>query len=131
MIRRRSHRRSALACAVALFLLAPSGASAEEIGLVAFDIKEVAKGISGNALKVRSVVNDKGETIGRIDDFIFSRDRERVFAVLAVGDFVGFGSHLIAVPFRNLKFEDRLGSIVLPGASRAALLKLPVFLYNL
>jgi len=129
MICRRSHRRSALACAVALFLLVPYGTSAQEVGLVALDVKEVAKGISGNALKVRSVVNDKGEAIGRIDDFIFSRDGE-VFAVLAVGDFVGLGSHLIAVPFRSLKFEDRLGSIVLPGASRAALLKLPVFLYN-
>ena len=130
MICRRSHRRSALACAVALFLLVPYGTSAQEVGLVALDVKEVAKGISGNALKVRSVVNDKGEAIGRIDDFIFSRDGEQVFAVLAVGDFVGLGSHLIAVPFRSLKFEDRLGSIVLPGASRAALLKLPVFFYN-
>jgi len=130
MISRRSHRRSALACAVALFLLVPCGTSAQEVGLVTLDVKEVAKGISGNALKVRSVVNDKGEAIGRIDDFIFSRDGEQVFAVLAVGDFVGLGSHLIAVPFRSLKFEDRLGSIVLPGASRAALLKLPVFLYD-
>lgn len=128
MIRRRSHCRSALT--VALFLLVPCGTLAQEVGLVALDVREVAKGISGNALKVRSVVNDKGEAIGRVDDFIFSRDGEQVFAVLAVGDFVGLGSHLIAVPFRNLKFDDRLGSIVLPGASRAALSKLPVFLYN-
>ena len=110
--------------------MAPSGAFPDEVGLVALDMREVAKGFSGNELKVRSVVNDKREAIGHIDDFIFSRDGEQVFAVLAVGDFVGLNSHLIAVPFPSLKFEDSTGPIVLPGASRAALLKLPVFLYN-
>jgi hypothetical protein len=130
MIHTRSQYSAALACAAALFLVAPSGAFSDEVGLVALDVKEVAKGISGNALKMRSVVNDKGEAIGHIDDFIFSRDGEQAFAVLAVGDFVGLGSYLIAVPFHSLKFEDSTGLIVLPGASRAALLKLPVFLYN-
>jgi hypothetical protein len=75
------------------------------------------------ALELKSVVNDKGEIIGRIDDFILGRDNGPVFAVLAVGDFV-------AVPFRSLKLDDPSGNIVLPGASRAALKKLPVFLYN-
>lgn len=75
-------------------------------------------------------MNDKGENIGRIDDFIFGRDNGPVFAVLSVGDFVGLGDELVAVPFRSLKLDDPSGNIVLPGASRAALQKLPVFLYN-
>ena len=66
----------------------------------------------------------------RIDDFIFRRDNEPVFAVLSVGDFVGLGDELVAVPFRSPKLDDPSGNIVLPGASRAALQKLPVFLYN-
>jgi hypothetical protein len=45
-------------------------------------------------------------------------------------DFIGLNGHQIAVPFRSLKLDDPQGSIVLPGASRAALQKLPVFLYN-
>ncbi|MDB5397218.1 MAG: photosystem reaction center subunit [Rhodospirillales bacterium] len=130
MIRRPSHCSSALAFAVVLFLFVPPGTWAEEVGLVKLDVKDVAKGYRAEALKLRSVVNDKGETIGRIDDFIFDRDGSQVFAVLAVGDFIGLDGHLIAVPFRSLKLDDSSGSIVLPGASRSALLKLPVFLYN-
>jgi hypothetical protein len=38
--------------------------------------------------------------------------------------------HLVAVPLRSLKLDDTLGPMVVPGASRAALQKLPVFLYN-
>jgi sporulation protein YlmC with PRC-barrel domain len=129
MRRIRTASNSALALAVVL-LLPPSPASAQEVALVAPDAKEVAKGYRAEELKLRSVVNDKGEIIGRIDDFIFGRDNGPIFAVLKVGDFVGLDGELVAVPFRSLKLDDSSGQIVLPGASRAALQKLPVFLYN-
>ena len=129
MRRIRTASNSALALAVVL-LLPPSPASAQEVALVAPDAKEVAKGYRAEELKLRLVVNDKGETIGRIDDFIFGRDNGPIFAVLKVGDFVGLEGELVAVPFRNLKLDDSSGQIVLPGASRTALQQLPVFLYN-
>jgi sporulation protein YlmC with PRC-barrel domain len=129
MRRIRTASNSALALAVAL-LLPPSPASAQEVALVAPDAKEIAKGYRAEELKLRLVVNDKGETIGRIDDFIFGRDNGPIFAVLKVGDFVGLEGELVAVPFKSLKLDDSSGQVVLPGASRAALQKLPVFLYN-
>jgi hypothetical protein len=129
MRRIRTASNSALALAVVL-LLPPSPASAQEVALVAPDAKEVARGYRTEELKLRLVVNDKGEIIGRIDDFIFGRDNGPIFAVLKVGDFVGLEGELVAVPFRNLKLDDSSGQIVLPGASRTALQKLPVFLYN-
>jgi len=129
MRRIRTASNSALALAVVL-LLPPSSASGQEVALVAPDAKEVAKGYRAEELKLRSVVNDKGEIIGRIDDFIFGRDNGPIFAVLKVGDFVGLDGELVAVPFRSLKLDASSGQIVLPGASRAALQKLPVFLYN-
>jgi sporulation protein YlmC with PRC-barrel domain len=129
MRRIRTASNSALALAVVL-LLPPSSASGQEVALVAPDAEEVAKGYRAEELKLRSVVNDKGEIIGRIDDFIFGRDNGPIFAVLKVGDFVGLDGELVAVPFRSLKLDDSSGQIVLPGASRAALQKLPVFLYN-
>jgi hypothetical protein len=49
---------------------------------------------------------------------------------LAVGESIGLANHLVAVPFRSLKLDDPSGFIVLPGASTAALQKLPVFLYS-
>jgi hypothetical protein len=130
MMRRLSQRSLALAAALAFLLLVPSVASVQEVGLVAADAKEVAKGYRGNALKSKTVVNDKGEIIGRIDDFIFGRNDGPVFVVLAVGDFVGLDGHLVAVKFSNLKIDELSDSIVLPGADREALLKLPVFLYS-
>ena len=102
-------------------------ASGQEVALTPMETKEVARGYRAEALKIKPVVNDKNETIGRISDFIFGKDGN-IYVVLAVGDFTVVGGHLVAIPFRSLKLDDPNGDIVLPGASRAALEKLPVFL---
>jgi hypothetical protein len=101
-------------------------APGQEVALTPMETK-VARGYRAEALKIKPVVNDKNETIGRISDFIFGKDGN-IYVVLAVGDFTGVGGHLVAIPFRSLKLDDPNGDIVLPGASRAALEKLPVFL---
>jgi hypothetical protein len=102
-------------------------ALAQEVALTPMQATEVARGYRAETLKLKPVVNDKNETIGRINDFIFGKDGN-IYVVLAVGDFTGVGGHLIAIPFRSLKLDDPGGDIVLPGVSRAALEKLPVFL---
>jgi sporulation protein YlmC with PRC-barrel domain len=130
MRRIRTASNSALALAGVLLALTPAAGSAQEVTLVALDAKEVAKGYRADELKLRSVVNDKGEIIGHIDDFIFGRDNGPVFVVLKVGDFVGLSGELVAVPFKSLKLDDSSGKVVLPGANLEALRKLPVFLYN-
>ncbi len=104
-------------------------AAAQEVGLTPLENTEVAKGYRAETLKLKPVVNEKSETIGRINDFIFGKDGN-IYIVLAVGDFTGLSGHLIAIPFRNLKLDDPSGYIVLPGASRAALEKLPVYVTN-
>jgi hypothetical protein len=102
-------------------------ALAQEVALTPMQATEVARGYRAETLKLKPVVNDKNETIGRINDFVFGKDGN-IYVVLAVGDFTGIGGHLIAIPFRSLKLDDPSGEIVLPGVSRAALEKLPVFL---
>lgn len=104
-------------------------AVAQEIALTPMQTTEVAKGYRGEALKLMPVVNDKGDMIGRIRDFIFGKDGS-TFVVLSVGDFTGVGGQVVAIPFRSLKLDEPSGNIVLPVASRAALEKLPVFLSN-
>jgi hypothetical protein len=104
-------------------------AAGQEISLTPLQATEVAKGYRAEALKVKPVVNEKNETIGRINDFIFGKDGN-IYVVVAVGDFTGLSGHLIAIPFRSLKLDDPSGYIVLPGASRAALEKLPVYITN-
>ena len=104
-------------------------AAGQEVGLTPLETTEVAKGYRAETLKLKPVVNEKNETIGRINDFIIGKDGN-IYVVLAVGDFTGVGGHIVAIPFRNLKLDDAHGDIVLPGASRAALEKLPVLLGN-
>jgi hypothetical protein len=102
-------------------------AAAQEIGLTPLEAKEVAKGYSADALKLRSVVNDKHDKVGMINDFIFGKDGN-IYVVLAVDVSTGPYGHLVAVPLRQLKLDDSPDYAVLPGASRAALEKLPVYL---
>jgi hypothetical protein len=111
-------------------LLGMVRATAQEVGLAPLDVKEVARGYRAELLKLKPVANEKSQVLGKISDFIFSKDGNNIFVVLAVDDFAGPGSHLIAIPFRSLKLDDPSGYLVLPGASAAALDKLPVFAYN-
>ena len=104
-------------------------AQGAEVGLAPMEAKEVARGYRAEALKLKSVVNEKNETLGKIGDFIFGKDGN-IYVVLAVDDYAGPGSHLVAIPFRSLKLDDPSGYVVLPGATTAALNKLPVFVYN-
>jgi hypothetical protein len=101
----------------------------QEVALTPMQATEVAKGYRAEALKIKPVVNDKNETIGRINDFVFGKDGN-IYAVLGVGDFTGLSGQVVAIPFRSLKLDNPSGYIVLPGASRAALEKLPVFVNN-
>jgi len=78
-------------------MLLGSEASPQEVGLVPLEsnqTKEIAKGYRAEVLKLKTVTNDKGEMIGRIDDFIFGHESPDIFAVLAVGESVGLGNHL-------------------------------------
>jgi hypothetical protein len=113
----------------AALLLSADRAAAQEVALTPLESKEVAKGYRADALKLKTVVNDKGETIGRISDFVFGKDNN-IYVVLGVGDFTGLTGQLVAIPFHALKLDDPSDNIVLPGASRAALEKLPVFVSN-
>jgi hypothetical protein len=114
----------------AALLLSADRATAQEVGLAPLDVKEVARGYRAEALKLKLIANEKSQVLGKISDFIFSKDGSNIFVVLAVDDFPGPGSHLIAIPFRSIKLDDPSGYLVLPGASAAALDKLPVFAYN-
>jgi hypothetical protein len=101
-------------------------AAAQEIGLTPLQATEVAKGYNAEALKLRPVVNDKHERIGRITDFIFGKDGS-IYVVLAVDDSTGLLGHTVAIPFHQVKLDESPDSVILPGASRTALAKMPVY----
>jgi hypothetical protein len=113
----------------AVLSMAVDHATGQEVALSPLEANEVARGYRAEALKLATVVNERKEKIGRIDDFIFGKDGN-IYVVLAVEDLAGISGHRIAVPFRSLKLDDPSGDPVLPGASRASLAKLPVFVNN-
>jgi len=87
----------------------------------------IAVGNRASRLIGGPVYNEQGEKIGSIDDLIISPDRTVSFAIVSIGGFLGLGSRLVAIPVEQLHEEkDRL---VLPGATKEALAKLPEFKY--
>jgi sporulation protein YlmC with PRC-barrel domain len=116
-------------CSVLLAASAPwpSAAQAPEpVALVVVDVHAVALGYRASQLIGRSVSNDRGEVIGKIDDLIISQDKV-LFVVIGVGGFLHLGEHLIAVPYNNLVVtKDR---ILLRGATKEAVGRLPQFRY--
>src|ERR1700676_1884550 len=74
-------------------------APGQEVALTPMEAKELARGYRAETLKIKPVVNDKNERIGRISAFIFGKDGN-IYVVLAVGDFTGVGgpSHRHSLP---------------------------------
>lgn len=113
-----------------MIALAPSPVQSQKaVELVVVDVSVVARGYRATKLAGTTVVNDKDERIGSLDDIIIGRDRV-LFAILQVGGFLGLGGHLVAVPYESLNIDDTGSKIVLPGASKEELKKLPEFKYR-
>lgn len=96
------------------------------VALVVADVKTVALGYRVSELRGKAVVNDRGEKIGTIDDFIINRDRV-LFTVLSVGGFLGIGERLVIAPYSSLRWKG--SRLILPGATKEALRSLPPFHY--
>jgi sporulation protein YlmC with PRC-barrel domain len=107
----------------------PRPAHSQGVQLVKVDVSVVARGLRVSKLTGHAVVNDKNENIGKIDDIVIAQDHS-LFTVLQVGGFLGIGSRFVAVPFNNLKIDENVGKIELPGASLDELKKLTEFKYS-
>jgi len=116
--------------ALAVTLAAGPALSQAGVQLVKVDLSIVAKGYRMSKLIGSSVINDKNEKIGTVDDVIADKDKKQLgFAVLQVGGFLGMGGHLVAVPYDSLVIDDAGQKITLPAASKDELKKLSQFNY--
>ena len=104
----------------------PRPSYAQAVELVVVDVKAVARGYRASKLNGTNVTTEKNEKVGEIDDLIIGRDRA-LFAIVQVGGLLGVGGHLIAVPFQSLQIDETGRKIVLPGATRDAVRKLPEY----
>ena len=126
-------RRRALLLAAAVAV--PAGAltfntpaaAQKPVVLAVVDVKVVALGFRVSELIGKPVYNPQGEKIGNVDDFVIQRDKV-LMTIINVGGFLGIGGRLIAIPYSSLRMTPK--GMVLPGASKQAVGKLPSFHYR-
>jgi sporulation protein YlmC with PRC-barrel domain len=117
-----------VAIVLGLTAFEPGSVFPQGVELLRVDVSVVAKGYRASKLLGSSVVNDKNEKIGSLDDIIIDRNQV-MFAVLQVGGFLGLGGRLVAVPYKTLVIDDEGKKIELPGATKEALRGLAEFKY--
>jgi sporulation protein YlmC with PRC-barrel domain len=116
--------------ALAVALAAGQALPQAGVQLIKVDLSVVAKGYRMSKLVGTTVINDKNEKIGTIDDVVADKDKKQLsFAVLQVGGFLGLGGQLVVVPYDSLVIDETGQKITLPGASKDELKKLSAFNY--
>jgi sporulation protein YlmC with PRC-barrel domain len=117
----------ALAVPASTLTFSTAAAAQKPVVLAVVDVKLVALGFRISELIGKPVSNPQGQTIGHVDDFIVQRDRV-LMTIINAGGFLGIGGRLIAIPYSSLQMTSK--GMVLPGASKQALGKLPAFHYR-
>jgi sporulation protein YlmC with PRC-barrel domain len=117
--------------ALAVALAAGPAMSQAGVALIKVDLSVVSKGYRVSKLIGTTVINDKNEKIGTIDDVIADKDKKLLnFAVLQVGGFLGLGRRLVVVPYESLQIDDTGQKITLPGATKDELKNLSDYNYQ-
>jgi sporulation protein YlmC with PRC-barrel domain len=99
----------------------------QTVQLVKVDVVKLSTGYRASKVIGSSVVNEAGDTVGKIDDIIVGADGKAPFVVLSVGGFLGVGDKLVALPYEQMRTNGK--KIVLPGATKDSLKSLPEFKY--
>ncbi len=74
------------------------------------------------------VENAKDDEIGEIDDLVYSRGDNQLYAIISVGGFLGMGERLVVVPYSDLRVSAD-GDDVYLDATENSLKALPEFKY--
>lgn len=109
--------------------IAPAIAQGTQQVVTSIDVRAIALGYRSSKIGGSAVVNEKGDTVGKIDDLIISKDRQALYAILSVGGYLGMGSKLIAVRYEDLRPTTDDKGFVLAGATKDGLNSMPEFVY--
>ncbi len=128
-------KKTALVTLVALAVFAAASreaytqvAGTVTLGVAVAEMKEVATGWSAKKQFLgKTVVNEKGEKVGKIEDVIITPEKAISYVIIGAGGFLGIAKHDVAIPVTQLKHEG--DKIVLPGATKDAVKALPKFEY--
>lgn len=99
----------------------------QTVQLVKVDVMKISTGYRASKVIGSTVVNEAGDTVGKVDEIIVGPDGKAPFIVLSVGGFLGVGDKLVVLPYEQMKTNGK--KIVLPGATKDSLKALPEFKY--
>lgn len=91
------------------------------------DVVQLGTGYRASKITGSPVYNRSKERLGTIDDLLVVPDNKDTYLVLSVGGFLGMGTHLVAVPFSDIRIVDK--QMQLPDATKDSLKALPEFKY--
>ena len=110
----------------ALALVAATGfahgqvAGSTLVAKAVLEVREVATGWSAvRQILGRAVVNEHGESIGRVQDIIVAPDASVSHVIVGAGGFLGMRRHEVAIPVSVLMIAD--DKLVLVGAAAGAI----------
>ena len=98
---------------------------------VATNVTESTKLAMGWSVKKtlmgKTVYNDAGQKVGKVEDLIISPDKMVSYVIVGAGGFVGIGRHDVAIPVTQI--QDQSGKLVLAGATKDSIKGMPEFTY--
>ncbi len=99
----------------------------QTVQLVKVDVMKISTGYRASKVIGSTVVNEAGDSVGKVDEIIVGPDGKAPFVVLSVGGFLGVGDKLVVLPYEQMRTDGK--KIVLPGATKDSLKSLPEFKY--
>ena len=100
-----------------------------QLGVAVAELRDVTTGWSAKRQVLgKTVFNDGGDRIGKVDDIIVAPDKAVSYAIIGAGGFLGVGRHDVAIPVSQIKQQSD-GKFVLAGATKDALKAMPPFEY--
>lgn len=113
----------------ALIMPATAENVTQVVEAVRIDVQKLSTGYRTSKIIGSNIVNDANETIGKVDDLIVSPDDNKsAYVIISVGGWLNMGSHLIALPYDNLRISSN--KILLPNATKDGLKNMPEFKYS-
>ncbi len=92
------------------------------------DVVQLGTGYRASKITGSPVYNRSKERLGTIDDLLVVPDNKDTYLILSVGGFLGMGTHLVAIPFTDIRIVDK--QMQLPDATKDFLKSLPEFKYS-
>jgi sporulation protein YlmC with PRC-barrel domain len=106
----------------------PVAGGTTTVGITVTEATQLAAGWSvKKSLMGKTVYNDAGDKVGKVEDLIISPDRNLSYVIVGAGGFIGIGRHDVAIPVSQIQAQG--GKIVMSGATKDAVKAMPEFVY--